>query len=76
MALGNRKEFGQYIVSDPEICGGELTFKGTRVFVKDVLEMVAQGMSWEQISETWFGRISQAMIVEARSLSVKDRRKE
>jgi uncharacterized protein (DUF433 family) len=76
MAVSNRKELGPYIVSDPEICGGELTFKGTRLFVKDVLEMVAQGLSWEQISETWFGRVSQAMIAEARSLPIKDRREE
>ena len=37
MAARRKKEFGEYIVSDPEICGGDLTFKGTRVLVKDVL---------------------------------------
>ena len=29
MRTRKRKELGQYIISDPEICGGELTFKGT-----------------------------------------------
>jgi uncharacterized protein (DUF433 family) len=43
MKMRRRKEFGQYIVADPEICGGQLTFKGTRIFVKDVLAMLAKG---------------------------------
>ena len=65
MKRTERKEYGQYIVSDPAICGGQLTFKGTRIFVKDVLEMVAQGWAWEKISEAWFGRISSDAIAEA-----------
>lgn len=65
MQADKRKEYGQYIVSDPEICGGQLTFKGTRIFVKDVLDMVAQGMAWSEITETWFGRVSHAAIAEA-----------
>lgn len=60
-----REEFGQFIVADPEICGGELTFKGTRIFVKDVLEMVSAGIPWEQITENWFGRVSHEAIAEA-----------
>jgi uncharacterized protein (DUF433 family) len=63
------EEYGEHIVSDPEICGGELTFKGTRIFVKDVLEMVAEGMPWEQIIETWFGRINHDAIAEAVDLA-------
>lgn len=62
-------EYGQYIISDPEICGGQLTFKGTRIFVKDVLEMVAQGWAWDKISEAWFGRISSPAIAEAVALA-------
>jgi len=46
-----------------------LTFKGTRIFVKDVLEMVAEGMPWKRISETWFGRVSHDAIAKAISLS-------
>ncbi|MGH9852375.1 MAG: DUF433 domain-containing protein [Blastocatellia bacterium] len=65
MKTRKRKELGQYIVADPEICGGQLTFKGTRIFVKDVLDMVAQGMAWDEITETWFGRVSHAAIAEA-----------
>jgi hypothetical protein len=50
MKTRRRKEFGQYIVADPEICGGQLTFKGTRIFVKDVLAMLAKGYDWGRIS--------------------------
>ncbi len=53
MALGKRKEFGQYVVSDPEICGGDLTFTGTRILVKDVLHYVALGRDWDWIIETY-----------------------
>lgn len=43
MRARKRKALGQYIVADPEICGGQLTFKGTRIFVKDILAMLANG---------------------------------
>ena len=69
MKTAKRKEYGQYIVSDPEICGGQLTFQGTRIFVKDVLEMVAQGWAWDKISEAWFGRIGAEAIAEAIGLA-------
>ncbi len=69
MKTAKRKEYGQYIVSDPEICGGQLTFQGTRIFVKDVLEMVAQGWAWDKISEAWFGRIGPEAIAEAIALA-------
>ena len=32
------QEFSRYIASDPEICHGEPTFRGTRILVADVLE--------------------------------------
>lgn len=72
MNKGKREEYGQFIVSDPEICGGELTFGGTRIFVKDILEMVAEGTPWEQITETWFGRVSHDAIAEAVSLFIRN----
>lgn len=65
MKTPKRIEFGQYIVSDPEICGGEWTFKGTRMFVKDALEMLADGYDFEQISEEFYGRVGREAILEA-----------
>ena len=55
----------RYIVADPEICHGKLTFRGTRIFVSDVLDMVAEGMSWDSIIEGWHGSISKEAIAEA-----------
>jgi uncharacterized protein (DUF433 family) len=62
---------GRYIVADPEICHGKLTFRGTRIFVSDVLEMVASGMAWETIIEEWHGNITHEAIAEAISLASK-----
>lgn len=39
----------QYIVADPKICHGKPTFKGTRVMVWQVLEMLKAGESPEEI---------------------------
>jgi uncharacterized protein (DUF433 family) len=41
--LGKRVELGKYVVSDPEIYRGELTFKGTRILVKTVLTFLEMG---------------------------------
>jgi uncharacterized protein (DUF433 family) len=41
------------------------TFRSTRVFVGDVLDDVARGMTWEAIIERWHGSISKAAIAEA-----------
>ncbi len=42
---------GRYIVADPKVCGGRLTFRGTRVYVADVLQQAATGIDWEFIRE-------------------------
>jgi len=69
MAARKRKEFGEYIVSDPKICGGDLTFKGTRILVKDVLYFVAQGKDWDWIVAGYHSSISREAIAEAISLA-------
>ena len=71
MAARNRKEYGEYIVSDPEICGGDLTFKGTRVLVKDVLYYFAEGKSWDWIVRDYRRSISRDGIAEAVSLAAR-----
>jgi uncharacterized protein (DUF433 family) len=71
MKTRRRKEFGQYIVADPEICGGQLTFKGTRIFVKDVLTMLAKGYDWDRLSVEFDGRLSHEAIAEAIELAGK-----
>jgi uncharacterized protein (DUF433 family) len=69
MKAKKRTEMGKHIVSDPEICHGQLTFTGTRIMVKDVLDMVAKGWEWEKISKAWFGRVSHEAIAEAIKLA-------
>jgi uncharacterized protein (DUF433 family) len=60
---------GRYIVSDPRICHGQPTFRGTRILVSIVLEQVASGRSWETILEEWRGSISREAIAEALTLA-------
>ena len=69
MATRKRKEYGQYIVADPEICHGQLTFKGTRIMVKSVLEMLADGRDWDYISSAYLGKVSREAIAEAVELA-------
>jgi uncharacterized protein (DUF433 family) len=70
MAVKNEaKQLGRYIRSDPKICQGQPTFRGTRIFVEDVLEQTASGMAGEAIIEAWHGKLTQAAIAEAVQLA-------
>ena len=69
MRARKRKELGQHIVADPEICHGQLTFKGARIMVKSVLYYVSQGKDWDWISQAYFGKVSRDAIAEAVSLA-------
>ena len=61
-----RIELGQYIVADSAICHGKPTFKGTRVFVADVLADVERGLSWDFILQRWGGgKLSKEAVSEA-----------
>ncbi|MCD6456763.1 MAG: DUF433 domain-containing protein [Methanophagales archaeon] len=46
-----RVEINEYIVADSEICHGKPTFKGTRIMVWQVLEMLEGGISIKEIIE-------------------------
>ncbi len=63
------KLMGHYIVTDPAICHGQPTFRGTRIMVWQVLDMVASGLAWETIVEEWRGSVSQEAITEAVQLA-------
>src|SRR5580658_8928487 len=58
-------QIGRYIVAGPQVCHGKLTFRGTRIFVSDVLEHVERGLPWDTIVEEWYGKIPQEAIAEA-----------
>ncbi len=59
------KLVGRYIVTSPDICHGKPTFRGTRIFVADVLDQVASGMAWETILDEWHHCITHEAIAEA-----------
>ncbi len=63
--LPERRVLGKYIVADPKICHGKVTFIGTRIFVADIIEMVAEEMPWDQIIREWHGHITKEAIAEA-----------
>jgi uncharacterized protein (DUF433 family) len=60
-----KQVLGRYVVVDPDICHGKPTFRGTRIFVADVLEQVARGMDWDVIIGEWRGSINKEAITEA-----------
>ncbi len=59
------QEYGQYIVADPKICHGKLTFRGTRIFVSDVLDNVADGLDWDDINRKWNNSFTREAIADA-----------
>lgn len=42
-------DYGDRIVRDPQVCGGEPVFKGTRVTLRTVLASLAEGASPSEI---------------------------
>lgn len=60
-----RISLGRFVVANPRICHGKLTFAGTRIFVADVLELVARGIQWDEIVKECQGSIRREAISEA-----------
>ena len=65
------KNIGNYIVLDPKICHGKPTFKGTRILVEDILDLLEDGLSWEKIITECDGKINIEAIREAMHLAVE-----
>ena len=63
--IRRRIELGRHIVADSKICGGQPTFKGTRIMVWLVLEQLDRGLTWQEIVREWDGRVSEEAIGEA-----------
>lgn len=59
------KPLGRYLCADPNVCHGQLTFRGTRILVSDVLELVAADMDWSDIIKECHGSITRSAIAEA-----------
>jgi uncharacterized protein (DUF433 family) len=54
-SLRSYKNF-RWIVADPELLGGKLAVRGTRFSVSFILSCLAEGMSIEEMEET-YGRV-------------------
>ena len=65
MKSRKRRVLGEYIVADPEICHGQLTIKGTRILVRDLLCYVADGKDWDWICSAYDQKVSRNAIAEA-----------
>jgi uncharacterized protein (DUF433 family) len=63
------KLVGRHIVVDPKVCHGKPVFRGTRIMVWQVLEMLAEGLAWETIIEQCHHSITKDAIAEAIKLS-------
>jgi uncharacterized protein (DUF433 family) len=44
---------GEYLVVDPRVCHGELTFRGTRVPVETILRYLGNGYSLAYLRKSW-----------------------
>jgi len=60
---------GRYVVTDPKVCHGKPTFKGTRIMVWQILDELAHGMSPAEIVKAWGGKITRPAIAESVSLA-------
>ena len=54
----------QWIIVDPNICGGKPTIKGTRIMVKNILGMMAGGYTVDKILSA-YPELTQEMVLAA-----------
>ncbi len=65
----NRRILGRYIVADDAVCHGQLTIRGTRILVADVLWQIGNGWNWDRISADWGGKVPHEALTEIVNLS-------
>lgn len=46
-------DWRQHLTSDPQVCQGQLCAKGTRVFVTNILDSLAEGASREEVLRSY-----------------------
>ena len=57
-----RIDINEFIVADSEICGGIPTFKGTRVMVWQVMELMGAGIAIDNILKDYFPQLTKPAI--------------
>ena len=48
----------KYLETRPDRCSGELTLKGTRIRIAQVITQLANGYTLEQLHKEWFPQLS------------------
>ena len=56
-------EINKYIEVNSEVCDGKPTFKGTRIMVWQVLELLGEGITIDEIIKDYFPQISKEAIL-------------
>ena len=46
-------EWREHLTSDPQVCHGQLCAKGTRVFVTNILDSLAEGATRDEILQSY-----------------------
>lgn len=60
-----RIKINEYIVADSNICHGKPTFKGTRIMVWQVLDLLQAGLTIDEIRKDYFPQITKEAILSA-----------
>lgn len=60
-----RTEINKYIVADSGICHGQLTFKGTRIMVWQVLDLLKAGVTADEVIRDYFPQIAKEAVYAA-----------
>lgn len=67
-----RVEINDYIIADDEICSGTPTFKGTRIMVWQIVELLGAGVTIEEILRDYFPQITKEAILAALNYASKN----
>ncbi|EKD23001.1 MAG: hypothetical protein ACD_83C00113G0003 [uncultured bacterium] len=53
------------IIIDPKICHGKPCIKGTRIMVETILDLVGQGLSFDQIIADYYPELTKSQLKSA-----------
>ena len=65
-----KTRISKHIVADSEVCHGKPVFENTRILVSDVLELIAAGLSIDEVLEE-YPSLTKDMVVEALSCAAR-----